>query len=910
MVRRRGTVDVAGSTSLLGGITRGDLLGLMDREQAQRAGRFYADRCVEKILWTGSALEASLLQPRCTVVVENGPGGGPLEANCSLCGPAPPLCGHVGVVLMRWIDVRPTMLRSGPGTVWRGRSRTPFITLAATSSERVDLSHLTGSDLRAALELQLSLDTKHRARARITNGQVEIRIGLPSGDDRVVTFSTAVLPHALPLLRSLDRLRLDSELAELELSEMRLQPTLVATWKEDAIVLEPGYRLPDDSFLPLERARERSHGRWVRIGRLLCRTLDPDTPLLPWFRGGARRLTGRDALRFLNLDHPALTQKSWYVPRGALKRYRRPITPRLTSITAELDRFGKVILHPVYTAAEVELQWNDVVSLLDTGYARRGEHILRAPDLAPFERLGFGLVTRGRTRVLRGDRLAFMRLVAESDVPVTGADTQLADLARALRGDVALDPVQPPGLLSDLRPYQREGTAWLWHRHQLGIGALLADDMGLGKTHQIMGLLCLMQLRDPASTALVVCPRGVMEHWEDLLHRFTPHLKTHVYHGPGRSLAELRPSTAIVLTTYDIMVRSADELQEREWTVAVFDEAQRIKNPRTKAARAARRIPAVHRIALSGTPLENRLLELWSVIDLIAPGYLGSERQFRQTYRHPTQDQLLRLRKRLAVLTLRRVKEQVLSELPDKVEDRRFCQLSGVQRQLYEDICRTQVSPLVERLRDPGTEVPYIHIFALLTRLKQVCDHPSLVLESPAPELPSGKLLVFEEILDEALASGQQVVVFSQYVTMIKLLSWYLERRKIRHLQLTGSTRDRGRIIRRFNAGQHEQVLLASLLAGGVGVDLTGASVVIHYDRWWNPAKENQATDRVHRIGQKRFVQVVKLITRNTIEERIDAIIDRKIDLMERVVAPTEDVIRGLDRNELADLLRVEVPSP
>ncbi len=903
-------MDVAGSTSLLGGITRGGLLGLMDREQAQRAGRFYADRCVEKILWTGSALEASLLKPRCTVVVENGPCGGPLKASCSLCGPAPPPCGHVGVVLMRWIDVRPTMLRSGPGTVWRGRSRTPFITLAATSSERVDLSHLTGPDLRAALELQLSLDTKHKARARITNDQVEIRIGLPSGDDRVVTFSTAVLPHALPLLRSLDRLRLDAELAELELSEMRLQPTLVATWKEDAIVLEPGYRLPDDSFLPLEKARERSHGRWVRIGRLLCRTLDPDTPLLPWFRGGARRLTGRDALRFLNLDHPALIQKSWYVPRGALKRYRRPITPRLTSITAELDRFGKVILHPVYTAAEVELQWNDVMSLLDTGYARRGEHILRAPDLAPFERLGFGLVTRGRARVLRGDRLAFMRLVAESDVPVTGADTQLADLARALRGDVALDPVQPPGLLSDLRPYQREGTAWLWHRHQLGIGALLADDMGLGKTHQIMGLLCLMQLRDPSSTALVVCPRGVMEHWEDLLHRFTPHLKTHIYHGPGRSLAGLRPSTAIVLTTYDIMVRSAEELQQREWTVAVFDEAQRIKNPRTKAARAARRIPAVHRIALSGTPLENRLLELWSVIDLIAPGYLGSERQFRQTYRHPTQDQLLRLRKRLAVLTLRRVKEQVLSELPDKVEDRRFCQLSEVQRELYQDIFRTQVSPLVEQLRDPGTEVPYIHIFALLTRLKQICDHPSLVLDDPDPELPSGKLLVFEEILDEALASGQQVVVFSQYVTMIKLLSWHLERRKIRHLQLTGSTRDRGRIIRRFNSGQHEQVLLASLLAGGVGVDLTGASVVIHYDRWWNPAKENQATDRVHRIGQKRFVQVVKLITRNTIEERIDAIIDRKIDLMERVVAPTEDVIGGLDREELADLLRVESPSP
>ncbi len=203
--------------------------------------------------------------------------------------------------------------------------------------------------------------------------------------------------------------------------------------------------------------------------------------------------------------------------------------------------------------------------------------------------------------------------------------------------------------------------------------------------------------------------------------------------------------------------------------------------------------------------------------------------------------------------------------------------------------------------------MPYVHIFALLTRLKQVCDHPALVDKSLSASGNSGKIDILDQILDEALQGDYSVVVFSQYVKMINYLTRHLERRKIGHLVLTGSTRDRGRIVRRFNSEQHERVLLASLLAGGVGIDLTGASVVIHYDRWWNPAKENQATDRVHRIGQKRFVQVFKLVTRNTVEERIDELIRSKIELMEQVVAPTEDVLRAFDRRELASLLGIEL---
>jgi SNF2 family DNA or RNA helicase len=261
----------------------------------------------------------------------------------------------------------------------------------------------------------------------------------------------------------------------------------------------------------------------------------------------------------------------------------------------------------------------------------------------------------------------------------------------------------------------------------------------------------------------------------------------------------------------------------------------------------------------------------------------------------------------MSVLTLRRLKDQVLSDLPDKVEDTRYCSLTPEQERLYKKIHGAQTPQIAEQLRDPDADIPYMHIFALLTRLKQICDHPALIDDLAFQGVSSGKLEVFEEIIEEAIASNLRIVVFSQYVKMIRVLAQHLARAGIQHLVLTGETRDRSRVVRRFNSEQHERVLLASLLAGGTGIDLTGASVVIHYDRWWNPAKENQATDRVHRIGQKRFVQVFKLICRSTIEERIDVLIRDKVKIFEEVIAPTEEVVRQLTRRDLAQLLEIDL---
>ena len=888
-------------------IRTGEVLGKLPRGIAERGYHLYQDRRVARIAWTGEDLEADLVSPACTVRISDIGNEFFPASLCSVCGEQDLPCFHATATLLQWLDIRSTMQRLGPGAMWRANSRHPFISPGRSAAERVDLSHLTGHDLQSALELQLSLQKTGTAVARLEDNDVTIRIALPSGDTRLVFFTASNLPGALPMLRSLPTIRLDGKLAELELSEARLRPVLITTWDEKGIVLEPGYRLRSGHVFTNEGLNGRIHGRWARIGNHLCRLLDPDTPLVPFHRQGRRLLKGKEALRFLNLDHPQLRHHSWYLPQGQLATFRQPEVPSPVALEAEYTPNGKVRVRPRFSAADREIPWDEALTLFESGFTRIGETIVRAPDMQFMEDLGFRMPRRRHDLGILGSRVAFIRLVAESNLPVEGPDDELRELAAVLQGRFEQKIESPPGLLSQLRPYQAAGVSWLWSRYLVGVGALLADDMGLGKTHQVMGLLCLLADRDPKTQSLVVCPRGVLEHWHTLLERFAPDLDVRLFHGPSRSLDDL-DGGGVVLTTYDILFRSTEDLIEHEWAVAVFDEAQRIKNPRTKAARAARKVPAKFRLALTGTPLENRLLELWSVVDLIVPGYLGSEREFRAAHRDPSHHQLHVLRQRLGVLTLRRIKEQVLSDLPEKVEDIRYCRLLPKQEALYRRIYRERSADIIRLIQNEEADIPYMHIFALLTRLKQICDHTDLVEKEGAAAGESAKIEIFDEILDEALDGGLQVVVFSQYVKMIEILTKRLERQKIEHLVLTGETRNRGRIVRRFNSEQHERVLLASLLAGGVGIDLTGASVVLHFDRWWNPAKENQATDRVHRIGQRRFVQVFKLITRNTIEERIDELIRSKIDLIQRVVAPTEDVIAKLDRRELINLLDLEIP--
>jgi len=482
-------------------------------------------------------------------------------------------------------------------------------------------------------------------------------------------------------------------------------------------------------------------------------------------------------------------------------------------------------------------------------------------------------------------------------------------------------PTRPPSLgnmKGALRGYQKTGYGWLWFLYENGFSGLLCDDMGLGKTHQIMALMTGILRRkkgaDPQTKFLVICPTSVLTHWKDKVNEYCPFLNPYVYHGTDRIFHEAFQEHTLIITSYGIALRDIEILADFQFELLVLDEIQAVKNKATKTYAAVKALEASCTLGLTGTPIENSVGDLKSLFDIILPGYLLSDSQFEKFFRCPIdegyEDSVApeKLARLISPFVLRRKKEQVLKELPEKIEDVRRCSLTPDQLWCYRDLVNNQGQQLVQRLKDPDEKVPYMHIFALLNYLKQVCDHPAL-LEGERKDYQkysSGKWDLFIELLEESLGSGQKVVVFSQYVKMLELIESYLTDNKIEFATIKGHTRRRAEAISRFNTDPRCMVFSASLRASGLGIDLTGASVVIHYDRWWNSAREDQATDRVHRIGQKRGVQVFKLITEQTLEEKIDRIIAKKKELMNSIVRQDDKgVLKYFTREDLIELMSI-----
>jgi SNF2 family DNA or RNA helicase len=363
----------------------------------------------------------------------------------------------------------------------------------------------------------------------------------------------------------------------------------------------------------------------------------------------------------------------------------------------------------------------------------------------------------------------------------------------------------------------------------------------------------------------------------------------------------------IILTTYGILRSDKELFAKMEFEVAIFDEMQVAKNQKSQIHTALKGIDAVMKLALTGTPIENALSELKSLFDIILPGFLPSNQEFKDEYVVPIEkggdeDRQKALSTLIAPFVLRRKKQDVLKDLPDKIEEIAFVDLSEEQRRIYEEIAVNSKSILEEEDKNF-----YVHVFALLNKLKQVCDHPALFLKDKDnyENHESGKWELFVDLLDETLASNQKLVVFSQYLDMMDIIGSYLTKKGISYAEIRGSTRDRREPVKRFQTDPNCAVFIGSLQAAGVGIDLTAASVVIHYDRWWNPAKENQATDRVHRLGQNRGVSVFKLVTKHTIEEHIHALIERKKELIQNIVGyDDENELKSLNRDELSKLLK------
>ena len=465
----------------------------------------------------------------------------------------------------------------------------------------------------------------------------------------------------------------------------------------------------------------------------------------------------------------------------------------------------------------------------------------------------------------------------------------------------------PSGVDAELRPYQKEGFSFLCHLTQMHLGGILADDMGLGKTLQTLTWLTWLHQRNSKNPkpALVICPASVLHNWRRESNRFAPHLRVLVLEsGSARhNLRKQIPQHDLIVTNYALLRRDLEALQKFSFGALILDEAQFIKNPTAQVTQSVKQLKADQRLALTGTPLENRLLDLWSITDFVQPSYLGSQEHFSQTYDVRGEGEegeaaqriaRRRLSSKLRPLMLRRLKRQVAKDLPERIEVRRDCELSDEQRKLYLAELRRSRDQIMQAVAEKGLMKSKIHVLAALTRLRQICCHPRLVGSDTA----SGKTETLMELLEPLLEEGQKVLVFSQFVQMLKLMEAECTTKGIPTHILTGESKDRQEIVQAFQNDARPGVFLLSLRAAGTGLNLTTASYVILYDPWWNPAVEAQAIDRSHRIGQTRTVHAYRLIAPGTVEEKIWELQQRKAQTISDVLGE-EGFARSLSKDDL-----------
>ncbi len=562
----------------------------------------------------------------------------------------------------------------------------------------------------------------------------------------------------------------------------------------------------------------------------------------------------------------------------------------LLPIVLQLLRSSPELLRP----SELARRGDDEHLLIDLNRGRLDSPAMRVA--LPYGRIKAVMGTLGELYLhedasgptLRMERADAARLNDIEHLPLQWeGGEQLRDLGRRLRDARDLEVEPPRGLAATLRPYQQQGLNWLQALREMGTGGILGDDMGLGKTLQTLAHLLLEKeagrLNHPA---LAVMPTSLVPNWLDEAQRFAPNLRVLALHGPGRTrFFGALHEYDLILTTYALLPRDLEPLQAQPWHVLVLDEAQNIKSSTSKAAQAARELQANQRLCLTGTPMENNLGELWSIFHFLMPGWLGDQKRFNQDYRTPIErhgdrERLAHLASRVRPFLLRRSKEQVARELPAKSEMVHWVDLSDAQRDTYETVRVAMDKKVRDEIARNGASRSQIVILDALLKLRQVCCDLRLVkgVEAKGNQADKGKLGSLMEMLEELLSEGRRVLLFSQFTSMLALIEQELEKRDIRYSLLTGDTRDRRAPVQQFQNGDSE-VFLISLKAGGTGLNLTAADTVIHYDPWWNPASENQATDRAYRIGQDKPVFVYKLITRGTVEEKIQQLQQEKAAL-------------------------------
>lgn len=526
-----------------------------------------------------------------------------------------------------------------------------------------------------------------------------------------------------------------------------------------------------------------------------------------------------------------------------------------------------------------------------------------------------GLGNNMHNGIIQGSKHITMyldRYLEDKSLDFIKKNVDFKKLVRDIKNPEEIDYEIPVEIKGTLRDYQKFGFKWLKTLAKYGFGGILADDMGLGKTLQVLTFLLSEKKEKGSIPNLIVVPTSLVFNWEEEVNKFAPDLKLLLIYGNKTERIELLKNIDqydLVITSYPLLRRDVELYENFIFRYCILDEAQHIKNASSLNAKSVKSITAKNYFALTGTPMENSVMELWSIFDFLMPGYLLSNKGFVDKYERPifrdeNMDRLKDLNKHIKPFILRRIKKEVLKELPDKIEQKIIVEMTQDQKKLYLAYIKALKEDLEIEIKDKGFNRSHIKILAAITRLRQICCHPELFVEDYRGG--SGKLESFEEIIQDAIESGHRILVFSQFRTMLDIIKEGFDLKGIPHMYLNGSTsmENRGEMVKDFNNGEGD-VFLISLKAGGTGLNLTGADMVIHYDPWWNPAVEDQATDRAYRIGQENTVQVIRLITKGTIEEKIFKLQEKKREMIDMVIKEGETLISKLTEEEMLSLFDV-----
>lgn len=704
-----------------------------------------------------------------------------------------------------------------------------------------------------------------------------------------------------------------------------LQAEFYLDYFGDGLAVRPVFRYGESSFNPLLQ-KEPTPPR----GRIIVRDKPLETKFLNYFHTyGFREEHGRmlqpeeeRSYAFLTEALPGLAETADIFYADSFEK--KPVR-KMPKITAGVSVNDSNLLEVTFSAKDID--FDELMDILADYRQKRRYHRMadgtfvtleeqQLSALADFvENTGLkkGMADEDRRVQLSLSHAMYLDELAREDESLRlERSKRFRAMVRDIRhpGDVEVEV--PECLRGVLRDYQVTGFGWLSALANCGLGGILADDMGLGKTLQVIAFL-LAHREEGKPPSLVVVPTSLMYNWMEEIHRFAPELRAAVVAGTKAeresALEKLDKGMDVIITTYNMLKRDIDLYREKEFRFCFLDEAQHIKNPVTQNARSVKKLKTNGYFALTGTPIENTLTELWSIFDFLMPGYLGNHAKFKQRYEIPivrAQDvhAMKDLKRHVMPFILRRMKKDVLQELPDKVESRRTNEMTPKQAKVYRAYFLKSQKEFAQAMQEAGFEESRIKILSILTRLRQIACDPSLFLEDY--DGGSGKLDMLEEVVEEAVSGGHRMLVFSQFTSMLKNIARRLDAIYVRYFYLDGSTpaMERLHLVKEFNAGQ-VPVFLISLKAGGTGLNLTGADMVIHYDPWWNPAVEDQATDRAYRIGQQKNVQVLKFITKDTVEEKIYQLQEKKKSLVDQMIQPGENFLSKLTEDEIRDLFRL-----